>query len=882
MPPTPLCLDLPNGLRVILQESHTAPVVTTWLWLRVGSRDESEGATGLSHWVEHMLFKGSPNYPQGAIMRQINRHGGYINAMTSNDFTAYYATLPAHRADLPLLIEADRLQNATFDPEQVESERQVIIAEREGSENEPTFRLAEQVGAAAFAVHPYRHQTIGWKHDLQTLSRDQLYAHYQHHYQPNNAVLVIVGDIDPQAHLKRLHETLGALPAGPQSDHTVRPEPLQLGERRLTLHMPGSAPSIRLCYHTPPVSHPDYIPLVILDALLSGGKAMFAFGQSQARSARLYRALVETQLASAVGSGYHPSLDPYLLTLGATVRDEVQPAQVEEALLAEIARLRETPVAEDELAVAIRQTQAQFAYNSQSVTSQALTLGFLEIVDVAPQGGHRRIHTLIDELRAVTPADVQRVAQTYLHPDNRIVGWYIPGDQPSAPTLAPSAVGAKEDAPSSHPTPSPVAASAPAPTLRRHTLANGITLLIQPNPASATLTLEGYADAGAYHDTADTLGRASLMAAMLRRGSEQHTFQQLNVRLDDVGASIGFHAGRDQFGFWGRSLAADAGLLFGTLAECLTTPSFAPSELDKYRGQLLTHLGILETDTGYRADRAFMSALYGADHPYGRPTIGTRQTLTALDRDALGRYYRQQLDPRSIVISVVGDLKPQAIIDQLEATLGTWQSAGDAAQRRSLSGHNPVEIQRHCVEIPNKPQVDLILGVVGLSRRSPDYFPAMMANVILGRLGMMGRLGAHVRDEQGLAYYVSSSLRAGFGDYPWNIVAGVAPENVERAIEGILGEVRRLCDEPVSSEELADCKSYLIGALPLRLETNEGIAGFLLNIEEHDLGADYLERYPSLVGGVSAEDIQRVVRTYWADQSYVLALAGSLEAQIDA
>ncbi|MBC7236994.1 MAG: insulinase family protein, partial [Chloroflexi bacterium] len=383
---------LDNGLTVILKEIHTAPVISTWLWYRVGSRDEVEGATGLSHWVEHMLFKGSPRFPKGTVMRMVDRYGGYCNAMTSYDFTAYYSTLPSHRAELALEIESDRMTSASFDPQEVEAERSVILSEREGHENQPRFVLAKEMAAIAFYLHPYHHQTIGWGEDLRVITREQLYAHYRRYYVPNNAILVVVGDLDVGAHLELISRHFGHIPAGDEPPQVARPEPRQRGERRVTVRMPGAGELVRISYRTPPVAHPDYLPLVVLDAILSGGKAMFAFDTGQARSARLYRALVETDLASAAGSNYYPSLDPYLFTLGAIVRQGRSLREVEDALLQEISRLQEEPVRQEELDVAIRQTQAQFAYSSESVTSQALTLGFLEIVD-----RHERMDTVLEE-----------------------------------------------------------------------------------------------------------------------------------------------------------------------------------------------------------------------------------------------------------------------------------------------------------------------------------------------------------------------------------------------------------------------------------------------------------------------------------------------------
>jgi zinc protease len=877
MSPAAHQFTLDNGLRVILQETHTAPVVSTWLWYRVGSRNEIEGCTGLSHWVEHMMFKGSPSFAKGSIMREVNRFGGHVNAMTSNDFTAYYTTLPSDQSELALRIEADRLRSAFFVPEEVESERTVIIAEREGSENEPSYMLAEEVMASAFRLHPYHHQTVGWKEDLQTIGRDQLYAHYQSYYVPNNAVLVVVGDFEPVAQRALIERHLGGIPAGPQPELRVRQEPAQRGERRVKLHMPGSAPNIRICYHTPPVSHPDYMPLVVLDAVLSGGKAMFAFGNSQARSARLYRALVETQLASSVGSHYHPSLDPYVLTFGATVRDGRQPEEVEQALLAEAERLVTQPVEPRELHVAIRQAQAQFAYSSESVTDQALTLGFLEIVD-----RHERMPHILDELRAVTPDEVLRVAQTYLVETNRTVGWFVPTgggqeDQEPQPSQA-LWRSPREGRCYLTPPPAPVALSNISPdTVRRTRLENGVTVLIQENPASASVYLEGYLDAGTLHDATDGPGRATMMAAMLRRGTQRHSFAELNECLDGTGASLGTNAGRDDLGIWGQALAEDVDLLLDLLTEMLTAPAFAHEELDKLRGQYLTHLGMLQTDTGYRADRAFMETLYPDGHPYGRTTLGTRESLGALTRDDLVAYYAQQVHPSSLVLCLVGAIDPDRVLARLASTLGSWSPTGQPRACLVPPAAAPLGAVERRVQLPEKSQVDLILGTVGMDRRSPDYYAGMMADVVLGQLGMMGRLGASVRDEQGLAYYVSSNLRAGNGPYPWSIVAGVASGNVEAAVAGILAEINRLRDRPVSDEELADCRSYLTGSLPLRLETNEGIASFLLNIAEYDLGWDYLQRYPGIIQAVTPEEMQQVVQRYLFPDRYVLALAGTLQ-----
>jgi zinc protease len=305
-------------------------------------------------------------------------------------------------------------------------------------------------------------------------------------------------------------------------------------------------------------------------------------------------------------------------------------------------------------------------------------------------------------------------------------------------------------------------------------------------------------------------------------------------------------------------------------------PTFPEEELIKLRGQYLTHLTMLQSDTGYRSDQAFMAALYPPPHPYGRPIIGTRETLQSVSQSDLLSFHANTYHPQTLVISVVGAVQPDQALAKLEGTFGRWQVAGDPPHWNVPQAQTPEGIVREIVHIPAKAQVDLSWGVVGMPRRSPDYYAAMIANIVMGRLGLAGRLGENIRERQGLAYYISSGLHAGRGAHPWSIVAGVNPRDVDRAVDAILAEVTRLAEEGISDEELDDCRSYLTGALPLRLETNDGIANYLLSIEEHGLGLDYLQRYAQIIHAVTQEEIRDTIRRYLTPDRYVLAMAGTL------
>lgn len=410
----PLYTTLDNGLTVILKRMTHAPVASFWIFYRVGSRNERTGETGISHFVEHMLFKGTPTFPAQSLKRAIEREGGVWNGMTSMDSTKYYATLPVERLDLALRIESDRMRNALFDPDDVESERTVIISEREGHENSPGWRLGEEVRALAFRVHPYHHAIIGDKADLRTITRDQLYRHYQTYYAPNNAIVVASGDFAPDVLLARIADLFGVIPAAAPPPPVTRAEPPMAGERRVHLTGPDPTAFVHMAYRTPSVSDPDYYSLTMLDAILDGASA-------QHRSSRLYQALVETELATAVSSSYGASLDPYLFSFSATVRDGESPADIEAALQREIERVAGEPVAEREMAKALKQVQAQIAYVTETVGGQASRLGTAEIL-----GDYRMLDRLLARLQAVTAADIQRVAATYLVPTQRVIGWYTP------------------------------------------------------------------------------------------------------------------------------------------------------------------------------------------------------------------------------------------------------------------------------------------------------------------------------------------------------------------------------------------------------------------------------------------------------------------------
>ncbi len=414
---------LENGLTVFLKEIHTAPLISHWIWYRVGSRDEVPGKTGVSHWVEHMLFKGTPRFPSSDLDKMISRVGGSWNAYTYLDWTAFFEKLPADQIDLALDLESDRMQHCSFDPEEVESERTVIISEREGHENDPFFRLDEAMQQQSFDRHPYRNEVIGEKADLHTLTRDDLYNHYRTYYTPGNAVLAIAGDFDTQAMLAKVEKYYAKLPAGL---HPPRPAELEAPltqERRVEVTGPEDTILLNLSYRAPDANQPDFFTMTILDSLLSGPSSlnMFGGGSISNKTSRLYRAVVEQGLAVAASGGMRATTHPFLYDLNLVLLPGSDPRPALQAVDDQIQRLQNELVSQDCIQRALKQARALFAYGSENISNQGFWMGYANMF-----GKYDWFLNYVSELEKVTPEAILLAAQTWLNPARRVVGTYLP------------------------------------------------------------------------------------------------------------------------------------------------------------------------------------------------------------------------------------------------------------------------------------------------------------------------------------------------------------------------------------------------------------------------------------------------------------------------
>ena len=422
-----------------------------------------------------------------------------------------------------------------------------------------------------------------------------------------------------------------------------------------------------------------------------------------------------------------------------------------------------------------------------------------------------------------------------------------------------------------------------AESVARHTLQNGATLLVYPNPVSPSVAIGAYHAAGAVLETREAAGLASLTADALNRGTASRTFLEFSEELDQVGASLAFHADTEYAAFGGRALAEDLDRLLTLATDVVSKPTFPDEEVGRVREQTLTVLAHAEDNPGSRAARRSRELLYGPSNPNGWPEDGYAETVREFQAGDLRAFHARAYAPGSLVLAVVGAVDPPAVRDLAERTIGAWvPPAGTVTKggwREALAAADapqaaPAQSRREDIAIEGKTQTEFLLGWMGIRRTDPSYYATIVANFILGQLGLGGRIGSNVRDTQGLAYHASSYAVPGLTRQPWSIRAGINPANVDRAIEASLHEARQLAATPPDAEELRLSKQALVGSLPLRLERNDGIANMLLMMERYGLGLDYLGVYPGLIDAVSADDVQDATAAVMSDPAYTLVTAG--------
>ena len=864
---------LPNGLTVLIKEVHAAPVVVVDAWYKVGSRNEHAGITGASHLLEHMTYRGTTEFGTQEMKTLIRRNGAIDNGETYFDFTHYFTTIASDRVELPLRIEASRMHAALIRQQDLNREMTVVRSELEGYENNPGSQLFNAQMAAAFESAPYHWPVVGWRADVEHTTAQQLQYYYHEYYMPNNATLVIVGDVDTKRIMALVHQHFDQIARGSAPPQWVTPELPQHGERRVTLRLQGDVPMENILWHIPAITAPDIPAFMLLEQILGSG-----------RTARLYQQIVEKKLAVDTWADALLLRDSSVFLLGAELPPAGNTSPVEDALRAEVARLQTAPPTPDEMARALRQVDASLIFARDSVTEQAEQLGYYQTVT----GDWRFLDRLPDRLRAVTPADIARVAKTYLTMDNDTVGIFqpTPGSGPVAQTAASPASlqGVELAGQITEPTPG-VHAARPVPLKTpimppahraRFQLPNGVVLIVQENHANATVAFSASLKAGHSYDPAGKASLAELTADLLDHGTTTRSSNAIARELEGAASEITSGTGWETVGLRGKALSGDTALLLRNLADILRNPTFPTDELEKVRAQMLTTLASNRNDPANNALRALYRAVLPAGHPYRLPSFSEEETgIKAITRDDLLAFHRAYYSPHSLVLAVVGDVKITDVRALVEQYLGDWQG--------------PAPVPLTFPPVPAQPATELITRIAEkseaiicishaatLRRASPDYYAAEVMNMILGGGGALNsRLGDVIRDRYGLAYTIDSQFHAATGAGPWYIELGVNPANVDKAVSLAKQVTTTFRAQGASQQEVDDAIAYITGTYAIELETNAALAGALQDAEYFQLGLDYPERVPRLYAAVTRAQVNAAAQRYLHPEQLTVSIAGT-------
>jgi len=851
-----------NGLKILLAENHNSPVVTVMPLYRVGSRNEAVGHTGATHILEHMMFKGVKDGRTGEVYNfpdRFRQYGGVWNATTWFDRTNYFETVPARHLELCLATEADRMRNLEIKEEERVTEMTVVRSELEIGENNPDRVLLQKLYAHAFVEHPYHHPTIGWTSDVEAISVERLKAFYDVYYWPNNTTLLLIGDFESAKALELVAKYYGVHPASP---HPIPPvvtvEPKQEGERRFDIVREGDSPRVAIGWHVPEATHADTYSVAAIAAVLGSGS----------KSSRLYRALVDTKLATQAYTWHFEQRDPGMIMVFAAPADGVSHETVEKAILAEIEKLAVEGVEESEL------KRAKLANRKRTVLAAADPMKLADAIGEAESVADWTFYTTYGEkLDAVTGDDVKRAAAQYFTKENRTVGYFIPKTSAAAAAEAPAEATA-------------VAAPAVAETAkssfaaRTHTkvLANGLKLQVLPTPGTGIVGMSLQFSAGGYFAPAEKPMVASFTSSLLTSGTDSMDARAISAAFEEMGSGIGFRSGNFYTSAGTKVAAVDFAQLMTMTADMLLHPSFPEKELATLKLRYAAHFKEAGSDPESISDNELNHALYGADSIYhDKSPKDCLAELGTITRDDLVAYHKSAYTPKGAVLSVVGDITVEEAVALVESTLGAWEGAEPRAIEVSMPAVQNAG-KRIDVHVPDKRSASISLGYASdLVRSAEDFAAARIANAAFGG-GFTSRLFKVVRVQNGLTYGVYSAFSdPTFAGGKFGIDLQVNPKNIDRAVELVTQLVRDFVATGISEQELVNEVGYAIGTFEVQLRNADAVAATMTQFEALGLGLAGMDSYADEMSSLTKEKVDAAIRKYIDPDKFVTVVAGTLK-----
>lgn len=870
-------VTLDNGLQVHLLPIPSSPVVTTMMAYKVGSADEDKSATGLSHYLEHLLFKGTDRLKPGDIDRLTQRNGGSNNAYTSEDMTVYHFDFAADRYKEGLKIEADRMRNTRIDAaHEFEQEKGAVVAELKRNEDGPWDLEYKALLPLLFPKdHPYSHPIIGEEKHVRGATAETITRYYDRWYHPNNAALVVVGGFDPDDALATIKELFGKIPKGELPE---RKSPRQ--EKRRTEPVRDEIPCkfdlsrMMIGFNTVCVGDSDDYVLDVIDDVLSNG-----------RTSRLYKRLVEgEELANEVSTANQAGRYPGWFMVSVELTKGKDRKKAEKAVFEEITKLAEKPIPEEELKRVRRRILAAFVFSEEDPHTVAEL-----IARGAMYGDPDYPRTYLAKLSKITAADVQATAKRLLDPKSAAVVWTFQADEERGKEaggdgLAPErewrcglpvtrVERAKPDRQKvSKDSPKPATPGIDLTQAKRVVLKSGVTAIMLENRRLPIVVAEAYLKDVRLREPADKSGVAALTGNMLEEGGGGRTGNEIADAIEGTGGVL-------TFGSTGGSvkvLTPDAdtglGLLFGSVIK----PTFPKEAIERRRAQLLSTIADVETQPQNRARQELSAAVYG-DHPFGRSEYGKAAVVEKLTDADLKAFHQSAFVPSACVVVVVGDFDTAEMTARLEKLTAEW--AGKDAPLKVPAPPKEANTRELIIPDPTAAQTHVYIGHLGVTRDHPDYHALLVLDNVLGvGSGFTDRLSATLRDRQGLAYTVTASIAGSAEEQPGLFVGyiGTFADKFAWVRDGFVKEVARIRDEKATEQEVDDAKRFLLGSLPFTLATNEGVARQLLSTERFGLGLDYLNKYKKAIGSVTVEEVQRVAKKHLDPKRLTVVAVGPI------
>lgn len=849
---------LPNGLRVYLKPIPGSPVVTTKLGYKVGAADEELDQTGLSHYLEHLMFKGTDMLMPGDIDRLTQRNGGQNNAYTSEDMTVYHFDFAADRWLAALEIEADRMRNLRIDTKhEFEQEKGAVISELDGNEDEPWELEIKQILPLLFgAKTPYGHPVIGQKEHVRAATADIIKKHYDRWYHPNNAVLVVVGGFDEKEALAQITKLFGSIPSTKLPERKPIPEPTPRAKTvRQKFASKFETPRLLMGYNTVAETHADSVALDVVSYLLSAGK-----------TSRLHKRLIEDdgtclQIAASHSSGRYPGWFAFQAEL---LKNDL--AKVEEAIHEELKLLATQGPTEVELKRVRRTLLAAHIFEDESIHKLADTITQGVIAnDLA------FVQAYLPSLMKVSAADVKRVVQKYLLDQAPVVIESLPMGEPKGvgrPVVRPSIARQKH-----REVPVKDAGALTLKNAKTVVLDNGLKLLLLENHRLPIVVANAHVGKVRLHEPADQVGVASLLGDLLEEGTAKRTGPEIALAIENTGGSLSMSGSGGTI----QVLSDDMPLGLELLVDCLMNPAIGKEELESKREQLLAEIAEDEKTADKRASRAFMAAVYGK-HPYGRlPAVA--EVVKKLTPNDLKAFHQRVFVPNNTILTVVGDFDSAKLIEQVKELTAKWKKQPMA--QPDLPTPPAPEAKTTILTDANAAQLQVFIGHLGIKRTNPDYFKLLVMDYVLGTgSGFTDRLSASLRDRQGLAYTVNATITETADEEPGVFTGyiGTFPDKFTQVKDGFLQEINRIRDEVPSKQEVEDAKKYLTGSLAFRLTTCAGAAKMLLLLDRYQLGANYFEDYKQAVNRVTPEEIQAVAKQYLNPDKLTVIVVGAVDS----